>query len=67
MIDGYEPNLSQTFCFKNCGLGFRVYNGVGQFLIMTASITLAYKYQLAAQDMESYVQGIITNVNSLRN
>ena len=54
---------SQKLTFNHCLLGMRITSGVSQFLVWTASVVLALKYQLVASSMEMYITG---NLDSIR-
>ena len=46
------PTISQILSLKDCAIGLRILTGLTSFIIWTASVTLAYKYQLVASNME---------------
>jgi len=58
-----DVSTAQKLAFSDCSYGIRIATGIDQLFIWTASVTLAFKYQLVASNIEHYITG---NINSQR-
>jgi hypothetical protein len=57
---------AQKLSFKDCAHGLRISTGVVQLFIWSASVVLAFKYQLVASNMEKFITGNISSHRKIK-